>query len=177
MSSVKEAEEGQFALPEEIKKCSVCTQSLVTSNPLWPLALWPTRILCHWNFPGKNTGVGCHSYSRGSSRPRDQTHISWNSCICRHILYHWATWEASRNALERGNVWIGTWRVTKSSLGPKKTDAKNKVHLVWCIQGLWGWRMVGSDSEGPPVLCWGVWSQPGKRKTALRALNQGDDRI
>ena len=32
------------------------------------------------------------SYSRGSSRPRDQTHIS---CIGRQILYHWVTWEAN----------------------------------------------------------------------------------
>ena len=30
------------------------------------------------------------SYSRGSSWPRDQTHIS---CIGRRILYHWAAWE------------------------------------------------------------------------------------
>ena len=30
-------------------------------------------------------------FSRGSSRPRDQTHIS---CIGRQILYHRATWEA-----------------------------------------------------------------------------------
>ena len=28
--------------------------------------------------------------SRGSSQPRDQTHI----CIGRQILYHWGTWEA-----------------------------------------------------------------------------------
>ena len=31
------------------------------------------------------------SYPRGSSRPRDQTHIS---CIGRQILYRWATREA-----------------------------------------------------------------------------------
>ena len=31
------------------------------------------------------------SFSRRSSRPRDQTSIS---CIGRQILYHWATWEA-----------------------------------------------------------------------------------
>ena len=31
------------------------------------------------------------SSSRGPSQPRDQTCIS---CICRWILYHWATWEA-----------------------------------------------------------------------------------
>ena len=33
------------------------------------------------------------SYSRGSSRPRDQTCVSCASCIGRRILYHWATWE------------------------------------------------------------------------------------
>ena len=31
------------------------------------------------------------SFSRGSSQPRDQTFFS---CICREILYYWATWEA-----------------------------------------------------------------------------------
>ena len=30
------------------------------------------------------------SSSRGSSRPRERTHIS---CIGRRIVYHWATWE------------------------------------------------------------------------------------
>ena len=34
------------------------------------------------------------SSSRGSSRPRDQTHISYISFIGRQILYHSATWEA-----------------------------------------------------------------------------------
>ena len=32
---------------------------------------------CLWNFPGKNTGVGCHPHSRGSSQPRDWTRISY----------------------------------------------------------------------------------------------------
>ena len=32
-------------------------------------------------------------FSRGSSRPRDQTHISCVSCIGRWILYHFTTWE------------------------------------------------------------------------------------
>ena len=25
-----------------------------------PWTLWPTRVLSPWDFPGKNTGVGCH---------------------------------------------------------------------------------------------------------------------
>ena len=32
-------------------------------------------------------------YSRGTSGPRDRTCVSCISCIGRHILYHWATWE------------------------------------------------------------------------------------
>ena len=34
------------------------------------------------------------SSSRGSSQPRDQTHISCVSCFGKWMLYHWATWEA-----------------------------------------------------------------------------------
>ena len=33
------------------------------------------------------------SFSRGSSWPRDWTHVSCISCIGRRIIYHWATWE------------------------------------------------------------------------------------
>ena len=32
----------------------------VMSDSLWPHGLQPARILCPWNFPGKNTGLGCH---------------------------------------------------------------------------------------------------------------------
>ena len=32
---------------------------------LWPHGLWPTRLLCPWDFPGKNTGVGHHFLLQG----------------------------------------------------------------------------------------------------------------
>ena len=32
----------------------------IKSNSLRPHGLEPTRLLYSWNFPGKNTGVGCH---------------------------------------------------------------------------------------------------------------------
>ena len=34
------------------------------------------------------------SSSRGSSWPKDWTHVSGSSCTGRQILYHWVTWEA-----------------------------------------------------------------------------------
>ena len=39
----------------------------------------PAMLLCPWNFPGKNTGVGCHF--RRSSPPKYWTYISCFSCI------------------------------------------------------------------------------------------------
>ena len=39
----------------------VCTRThSVVFNPLRLHGLWPARLLHPWNFPGKNTGVGCH---------------------------------------------------------------------------------------------------------------------
>ena len=34
----------------------------VVSSSLQPCGLWPARLLCPWNFPGKNTGEGCHFF-------------------------------------------------------------------------------------------------------------------
>ena len=38
--------------------------------------LYPTRLFCPWDFPGKNTEWVAISFFRGSSQPRDRTHIS-----------------------------------------------------------------------------------------------------
>ena len=37
----------------------------VVSNSLQLHGLYPTRLLCPWDFPGKNTEVGCHSLLQG----------------------------------------------------------------------------------------------------------------
>ena len=39
--------------------CSVMSDSLRPHGPQ------PTRLLCPWNFPGKNTGLGCHFFLQG----------------------------------------------------------------------------------------------------------------
>ena len=41
-------------------RCLVMVQSLSRAPLLRPLGLQPTRLLCPWDSPGKNTGVGCH---------------------------------------------------------------------------------------------------------------------
>ena len=38
--------------------CCLVTKSTLTL--LRAYGLWPTRLLCPWDFPGNNTRVGCH---------------------------------------------------------------------------------------------------------------------
>ena len=45
--------------------CCCCLVAKWCSTLLWPNGLQPTRLLCPWDFPGKNTGVGCHFLLKG----------------------------------------------------------------------------------------------------------------
>jgi len=61
----------------------------VVSDSLRPHGLQSIKLLCPWDFLGKNTKVAI-SYSRGSSWPMDRTHI----CNTSRFFIHWATEEA-----------------------------------------------------------------------------------
>ena len=42
-----------------------CYVTSVVSNFVRPYKLPPARLLCLWDSPGKNTGVGCHALLQG----------------------------------------------------------------------------------------------------------------
>ena len=44
------------------KKKGETVSCSVMSDSLRPHGLYPTRIVCLWDSPGKNTGVGNHSF-------------------------------------------------------------------------------------------------------------------
>ena len=56
----------------------------VMSDSLRPHGLQPTRLLCPWDFLGKDTGVGCHFILQGIFPTQ-----GWNPGLlhCRQILY------------------------------------------------------------------------------------------
>ena len=69
----------------------------VVSNSLWPHGQWPTRLLCPWNFPGKNTGMSCYFLLQGIYLTQ-----GLNLCLLHFlcwwwVLYHCSTWEAIQN--------------------------------------------------------------------------------
>ena len=51
----------------------LCLAAKLSPALLWLHALQPSRLLWSYDFPGKNTGVGCHALFQGISRSRDRT--------------------------------------------------------------------------------------------------------
>ena len=72
--------------PHHVGVCVELTHS-VTSDALSCYGLYPARLLCPQDSPGKDSEGACHFLLQGSSRPRDQTLISCVSCItCRFFI-------------------------------------------------------------------------------------------
>ena len=69
----------------------VCVLScLVVSHSLQPHGLQPARLLCPLNFPGKNTGVGCHAFFQGIFQTQGSNPgLLYLSCMGRWVLYQW----------------------------------------------------------------------------------------
>ena len=51
--------------PEPEGQMPLLFTRLVVSDSLQPHGLQPAKLLCPWDFPGKNTGVGCHFLLQG----------------------------------------------------------------------------------------------------------------
>ena len=68
--------------------CAVVSDSVTPQTALCSLLLFP------WDFPGKNTGVGCHFLLQGIFPSQGSNSISCVSCIGRWmLLHHCTTWD------------------------------------------------------------------------------------
>ena len=64
------------------------TQSVTSamSDSLWPHELQPTRLLCPWDSPGKNTGVGFHIHTHTHTNMKIY-YVSKHWKMCLFISY------------------------------------------------------------------------------------------
>ena len=129
----------------EIQLICVCVCVLlrhsVVSDTLQPHGMWPARPLCSWDFPGKNTGVGCHSLLEGIFPTQESNLHLW------HLLH---------------------WQVGSLPLAPPgkpRTDGKTHLALgsflklaFQACQGIsigflpvWACKMIGCTSVLSPV--------------------------
>ena len=89
------------------------------SNSLWPHELEPVRLLCLWDFPSKNTGVGCHDLLKGIFPSQGSNlHLLW-LLLCRKFF----TIEPLRKS------WY-----SKQQNRPKK---KKKSLFFWGLLDIW----------------------------------------
>ena len=74
-------------------ECCVCVLAAQSGLTLQPYGLWPSRLLCPWDSPGKDTGVGCHSlhqrnFPTQGSNPGLLHHRQVLYCLSyREVLY------------------------------------------------------------------------------------------
>ena len=105
-----------------------CLVSKSCPTLLRPHRLQPTRLLCPWDFSGKNTGMGSHSLLQGIFLTQG---LNIRLLHCRWILHPWATREALRDFLQ-----------ASKDLFPRS--------LTWLLAGL------SSSPCRPPYKCFGT---------------------
>ena len=67
-----------------LNKCGCAKFTSVVSDSLRPHGLQPTRLLCPWDSPGKNTRVGCHALLQGVFPNQE---LNPGLLHCRKVLY------------------------------------------------------------------------------------------
>ena len=74
------------------------------SDSLWLYGLYPTRLLCPRDLPGKNNGVGCHFLLQGIFPTQESDPCLVCLPYCRLILYclsHWETLALFENPVRK----------------------------------------------------------------------------
>ena len=69
-----------------------CSVASVVSDFLLPHGLQPTRLLCPWDSPGQNTGMGCHFLLQGIFPTQG---LNPDLLHCKQILYCLSHWGSS----------------------------------------------------------------------------------
>ena len=117
---------------------------------LWRLhGLYPSRILCPWNFLGKNTGAGCHFFLQGIfPTQRLNPHL-----LC---LLHCQAGSLPTEQPSAVYKYINTWLTLKQRFEPPGYTytwifSNNKYHSTIQSQGIF-LDVELSNSEEPRVL-------------------------
>ena len=100
----------EFPLSNRSVAWGACALSHVSLLTLWTRQE-PASLLCPWDFPGKNSGVGCHSLLQGIFPTQG---LNLHLLCDRRILYH------------RGSPWL---EVGSGKVGSQGT------HLQCCYRG------------------------------------------
>ena len=89
--------------------------------------LWPARLLCSWDSPSKNTGVGHHSLLQGIVLTQGSNPSFPH---CRQILYHLSNRETTLICLMPFKL-FNQPKETKKGKGEKKSPHPDVTVLLY----------------------------------------------
>ena len=98
--------------------CVVCLVVQLCPTLLWPHRLYPSRLLCPWNFSGKNTAVGCHFLLQGIFLTQGSNP---GLLHCRQMLYHLSHQGSPGNLFQFSSVQF-SHSVVSDSLWPRESQ-------------------------------------------------------
>ena len=181
----------------------VCPCLSVVSDSLWPHGLQPIRLLCPWNFPGKNTQVSCHFPLQGvfpthGLKPHLLCLLPWQ--VDSLPLHH------PGSPLERPLAWWKGWlskveipvpqllelwpQMRGSISGSKEHPGVPDIWGPWCLTQSfasrapeptravfkWGIRLRGREWGGEVVCTCGLYREV-RRETVLTHTYQYRERL
>ena len=107
----------------------------VVSDSAWPYGLWPARLLCPWDSPGKNTGVDCHALLQWI--PRMEPGSLMSPMLAGRFFTTSTTWEAPLTALLRNKsqtMKSALFKVCSSGVFGIFQELYNCHHYFCCCQ-------------------------------------------
>ena len=96
----------------------------------------PSRLLCPWDSPGKNTGVGCHALLQGILPTQGQSLSLLHVQHWQAGLYH-QHHLGSKKSLENTDKWLRK----KPPCQPQETQSRRHI---WCFMELLKVRDINS---------------------------------
>ena len=101
---------GKFKTMERVKRfvglprrcCCCCQVTLVVSDSVRPHRRQPTRLLCPWHSPGKNTGVGCH-FLLQCMKVKSESEVA-QSCLTLSYPVDWSLPGSSAHGIFQARV-------------------------------------------------------------------------
>ena len=88
-------------LPQEAM-CACVLSHFSRVQLLQPYGLWPVRLLCSWDSPGKNTGVGCHFLLQGIFPTQGSNPGLMSPAMAGRFFTASAAWEAPQEVIPYG---------------------------------------------------------------------------
>ena len=109
--------DGQVCVCVCVCVCGICELVAQSCPTLRPHGLQLARLLCPWDSPGKNTGVGCHALLQGFGTKSDFCVVNnkknWSKCL-------------------------KYWKIGSVAQSQETNDVSSTIAWIFCVEGLVG---------------------------------------